>query len=130
MARYHDIYDFAPISYLTLNPKGDILRVNLTAAGFLGAERSRLTGQRFQLHVSRESYLTFSAFFERTFESDTIETCEVMLQNAGGARHVRLQARLSKDRKECHLAMIDITDHRRAESALEEQTRQPENLKK
>ncbi len=36
MARYHDIYDFAPISYFTLNPKGDILRVNLTAAGFLG----------------------------------------------------------------------------------------------
>jgi CheY-like chemotaxis protein len=131
MARYHDIYDFAPISYLTLNPKGHILRVNLTAAGFLGAERSRLTGQRFQLHVSRESHLTFGAFLEKTFKSDTIEHCEVMLQDGGGgARHVRLHARLSSDRKECDLAMIDITDHGPPESAPAEQTRQPENLKK
>ena len=88
MARYHDIYDFAPISYLILNPKGDILRANLTAAGFLGVQRSRLTGQRFQLHVSRDSYLTFSAFFERTFESDAIETCDVMLEDAGRGQHV------------------------------------------
>lgn len=111
MARYRDIYDFAPISYLILNPRGDILWVNLTAAEFLGAECSDLTGQRFQLHLSRESYPAFSAFFKRTFEGDAVETCEVMLEDAGGgaARHVRLQARLSKDRKECHLAMIEIT---------------------
>ena len=116
MAKFLNIYDFAPIGYLTLTPEGSILRVNLTAAGFLGVERSRLTGQRFQLNVSQESYPTFNAFLRKTFESEIIESCEVMLLNGEReSRFVRLQARSSEDRKDCNLVIIDITDIRRIE---------------
>lgn len=111
MATFINIYDFAPIGYLTLNPEGNILRVNLTAAGFLGVDRSHLTGQRFQLHLSRESYPVFTAFLGKTFESETIERCDVMLlKEDRPSRFVRLQARSSDDRKECHMVITDITD--------------------
>jgi PAS domain S-box-containing protein len=114
MAKYLKIYDFAPIGHFTLNPQGNILQVNLTAAALLGVERSLLIGQTFQLHVSRESYSAFSAFFRKTLESENIESCEVMLLNGEReSRFVRLQARLSEDRKKCNMAIIDITDIKR-----------------
>jgi PAS domain S-box-containing protein len=123
MATYLDIYDFAPIGYLTLNPEGNILRVNLTAAGFLGVERSLLTGQRFQLHVSRESYPVFNTFFRKTFESGIIESCDVMLLKGERPwRFVRLQARSSDDRKECHMVITDITDLKHSEEEGTEHT--------
>lgn len=124
MAKYLEIYDFAPIGHFALNPQGNILRVNLTAAAMLGVERSLLIGQGFQIHVSRESYPAFSAFFRKIFESEIIESCEVMLlKGKRESRFVRLQARSSEDRKECNLAIIDITDIKRIEEESPERTR-------
>ena len=70
LAKYLDIYDFAPIGYFTLNADGIILQVNLTGARLLGVERSRLTGQQFRSHISDESYPAFNAFFRKTFEGE------------------------------------------------------------
>lgn len=45
--RYADIYDFAPISYFTLDPQGMILDMNLAGAILLGIQRSKKS--RFSL---------------------------------------------------------------------------------
>src|SRR5262249_55139482 len=50
-----DLYDFAPVGYLTINQDARITQANLTAATMLGIERHRLVGQRFALFVQRES---------------------------------------------------------------------------
>jgi signal transduction histidine kinase/PAS domain-containing protein len=42
--RLADLYDFAPIVYLTLGPDCRILEANLTAASFFGRERGALIG--------------------------------------------------------------------------------------
>ena len=47
-SRYADLYDFAPVGYLTLNKHGQIVDLNLTAARQLGIERGRLINKHFQ----------------------------------------------------------------------------------
>jgi len=45
MQRYMELYDFAPIAYLTLDVEGRIQEANLTAATLLGTERGQLLGK-------------------------------------------------------------------------------------
>ncbi len=124
LTKYRDIYDFAPVGYFSLNADGKIMQANLTGAKLLGIERRRLIGQQFRSHISNTSYPSFNAFFNKTFEGDTIQECELMLLEKEGvpSRCVRLEARLSEDRKECHLAMIDLTKHRLSEGESAEFT--------
>jgi signal transduction histidine kinase/DNA-binding response OmpR family regulator len=129
LAKHLDIYDFAPIGYFTLNPGGTILQANLTGAGLLHVERSLLIGRPFRLHISDASYPAFDTFFKKTVEGKTRGSCELMLPKTGGAsRFVQLKARSSEDGKECYMSMMDITGRKQAETALEERTRQLQNV--
>ena len=44
-SRFADLYDFAPVVYVTLDPMGKILEANLTAAAMFGIERGNLIGK-------------------------------------------------------------------------------------
>jgi len=46
-ARFEELYDFAPVAYLTFDPRGLIQEVNLTGSTMIGRERARLIGQPF-----------------------------------------------------------------------------------
>ena len=51
LARYTELYDFAPVGYFTLARDGTILQTNLLGASLLGIERSNQQGRRFGLFV-------------------------------------------------------------------------------
>ena len=44
---YADLYDFAPVGYISFDDNGIIQEINLTAATMLGKERSRLINRAF-----------------------------------------------------------------------------------
>ena len=52
--RYFDLYNLAPVGYLTLSEKGLILESNLAAAGLLGVERSKLVSQRLSRFIHKD----------------------------------------------------------------------------
>ena len=52
LAKYSDLYDFAPVGYVTLNGDGLILEANLTFAARLGIERGRLIGTPLWLYAA------------------------------------------------------------------------------
>ena len=51
-SRYADLYDFAPIAYLTFDKDGLIVEANFKAAELLGVERSALVKRPFSLFLS------------------------------------------------------------------------------
>jgi PAS domain S-box-containing protein len=57
--RYADLYDFAPVGYLTLDEWGRITAANLTAASLLKVERSRLLDTYFWIFVVEEERPAF-----------------------------------------------------------------------
>jgi PAS domain S-box-containing protein len=119
--KYTDLYDFAPVSYFSLDSKGRILSANLTAASLVGKERSRLTGLNFGLFVAVEDRVDFTGFFEKLFASCSKECCELSLLIEGSSRlYVRIEAIADIYNSECRLAVIDIGARRLAEDALRE----------
>ena len=110
LEQYSDLYDFAPVGYITVDREGSISRVNFTAADFMGLERSRLIGRRFGRFVGVESRLDFDAFLGKVFVSLVKETCDVPLLTAGNSPHfVQIEAIAAASGQECRIALIDIT---------------------
>lgn len=120
LEQYTDLYDFAPVGYFTLDNNGTILRVNLTAAGMVGrVERSTLVGQRFGQFITVEARPTFNTFLEKIFASQAKEVCELALQRNGNAPLIVLvEGMAATTGQECRIALVDITERKRAEETL------------
>jgi PAS domain S-box-containing protein len=121
--RYSDLYDFAPVGYITLNQDGKILEGNLRAASMLGLDRKSLLKAHLSNFITPESQYDWHSHHRSVFASRTKQTREIAMRRPDGAR---LFARLesvafgpSKDRRS-RVAMLDITQQKAAEEALGE----------
>lgn len=119
LERYTNLYDFAPTGYFTLERDGAIRQLNLTGANLLGIERARLMNRRFGLFVSETDRPAFNAFLKKVFESKSKESCEATFLKEGNQPfYVHIEARVSEDGQECHAAVADITERKRAEEKI------------
>ncbi len=61
-SKYFDLYDFAPVGYLTLDRKGVIVDGNLMACKLLGTDRNDLLGTPFTRFIMRmiRTYFTIT----------------------------------------------------------------------
>ena len=118
--KYFDLYDLAPIGYVTLDHKGLVREINLTAAELVGTERRRLNGAVFVRFIAPSCRDDFHKFFRRLFASGKREQCEVRLTTS---KKVHLDVLLSgiivRDDEGnpavCQIAITDITVSKRAE---------------
>ncbi len=132
-ARYADLYDFAPVGYVTSDDEGIIREINLAAAGMLGVERSRLVGVPFHLHVAREDLTLWREHLARLSQPDACAATELRLVRKGnGTLPVLMQSVLVHDveTNDClrRTALTDITHRKQAEDALREQTQRYRSL--
>lgn len=120
LAKYTDLFEFAPVSYFTLDHEGIIRNVNLTASGLLGIERSRLNGRRLEDFVAVAAQPGFATFLGNVFTSLKKETCEVLFLKEGNSQlFVQVEAMSATSGLECHVALIDITERKRAVEFLQ-----------
>jgi PAS domain S-box-containing protein len=128
--RYSDLYDFAPVGYLTVNAAGRLVQVNFTFAGLLGGiERHDLLQQPLLRFIAPESQEDFHFFWLRLEQSGELERVELRLNKADGTTfwaHLdaivvrQTSASDARELREYRLTVHDITDRKQAEVALRE----------
>ena len=78
--RFSDLYDSAPVGYLTLSEKGLILEVNLTFTEMIGVERRWLVGQPFSANILDVDQDIYYCHRRLILETRQRHTCELRLR--------------------------------------------------
>jgi PAS domain S-box-containing protein len=122
-ARYVDLYDFAPVGYLTVSENGLILEANLTAAAQLGVTRSSLIKKPLTSIILPADQDIYYRHRKALFETGAQQSCELrLLRIDSPPLWVLLQATLSEDGENgtpaCRVAVTDIHERKQAEEKL------------
>ncbi len=118
LKRYSDLYDFAPVGYLTLARDSTITEANLTATTILGIERSRLKGLRFVDFLDNGEVPLFTSLMERLFSLRERVACDLQFHHSALHKNTELpplipvfhiEAVTSDDGRECRVVLTDIS---------------------
>jgi len=82
--RYLDLYELAPIGYMTLTRDDQIAAINLTGATLLGEERSKLLRRRFARFIVAEDRDLWHRHFMRALGTEASTSCELTLRRSDG----------------------------------------------
>ena len=121
--RYFDLYDLAPVGYLTVSEKGLILEANLTAATQLSVTRSSLIQEPLTSFILREDQDIYYRHRKLLFETGAPQTCELrLLRKNGPPLWALLQAAMAEDGEKgkpvCRVVITDIHERKEAEEKL------------
>jgi two-component system, cell cycle sensor histidine kinase and response regulator CckA len=127
--RYTNLYDFAPVGYLSLSSKNLILEANLTAAGLFGIERNALIKMPLSRFVVERDQDIFYLMCRRLLETKRHQTCELDMKRENAPPFsARLEAlveeRQAIARVGLRITISDITQRKR----IEEDLRKNQNL--
>jgi PAS domain S-box-containing protein len=119
LARYTDLFDFAPVGYFNLTEDGTIRLVNPQGAQLIGTERSRLIGRRMGLFVAVADRPVLADFLAQVFATAERQSCNLSLIGAGtgSPKLVHFDARRTADGQECLAMVWDRTEQLRVEHA-------------
>ncbi|MEI7673665.1 MAG: PAS domain-containing protein [Deltaproteobacteria bacterium] len=131
-AQYFDLYDLAPVGYLTVSEKGLILEANLTAANLLGVAKKSLILQlltRFIIKEDQEIYYRHHKGLLQTHSTSSgqagaPQSWEMrLLKKDGTAFWAKIEGNTAPDgdgAPTCRMAISDISEQKRAEEALQQ----------
>lgn len=121
--RYVDLYDFAPVGYLSFDPKGIVRELNLTAAEMLGTERLHVVGQPFIAWLPAGEAAVFFQHLRKTAAHPGAQcVTELNLRKPGGAQFItRLVSKAEPGGGgACRSVMTDISEARHSEMIARE----------
>ena len=128
LKKYCDLYEFAPLGYLTLDQAATIRAANHTAARLLGADREGLINQPFQGFVGSQDRASLTACLDRVGRSAAPGKCDLRLTTRDGHEfwaRLEVVAGLGAQGEQVWLMSVtDISELQEAERQLQEnQTR-------
>ena len=130
--KYFDLYDLAPVGYVTLNEKGIIQEANLTAASLLGRDRSYLAGQQLSRFIHREDQDLYYRCRNKLVETSAPQVCEMRMMNKDAASFwARVDISISQgmdDAKGTRAIIIDVSESKRLDDALRESEKRYHSL--
>jgi PAS domain S-box-containing protein len=120
-----ELYEQAPVNYLTLDPAGRILHANRSASALLGVERRRLLGKPLGAFLDPSCADAFHLFRRKVFVEGSRQSVELVVRrpHRDELRHVRLDAIIRAPRGpfvpiECIVVMTDLTELKSAEESI------------
>jgi PAS domain S-box-containing protein len=123
LAQYTDLYDFAPVGYLTLSEQDLILKANLNGAKLLGVARSALLKQPLSRFILKADHDLYHGQRQLLFELGDPRTCELRLVGKDGTtRCTHLAMIVARDpggTAVCRMILSDISRPKQAEEALQ-----------
>jgi PAS domain S-box-containing protein len=123
-SRYYDLYDLAPVGYVTLSEKGMILEANLTAATLWGSARDHLAKRPLSHFILPADQDIFYRHHKLLFETGLPQAYEIrMLRQDGKTLWAQLATTATQDADGatvCRTVISDITDRKEAEEQLAE----------
>ncbi len=124
VSRYTDLYDFAPVGYLTLDESSRILGSNLAAATMLGLPRSEMKGLQFTFFIAPSSRAVFSRLCRTARGSEERASGELeMLKNGDHPFYVQSEVTTSAEtgvhQSGYRIIITDITSRKDAQDELQ-----------
>ena len=124
-ARYFDLYDLAPVGYLTLSDTGLILEANLTAATLLGASREMLLKRSLSQFIVKEDQDAFYLYRNQGADGSGPHACDLRIVQPDGrvfwAHLVASVMAQTVGSLTYRVVLSDITEQKQVEHALREQ---------
>jgi PAS domain S-box-containing protein len=118
--RYTELFDFAPVGYLTLNNKGRIIEINLTGAAILGVERAGIIGSLMTAYIVNQKL--FMRYLDQVFNYANNVVIELsILRPDGSLLDVQMESRASTGEEACPLQIRTILTDISGEKSLERQ---------
>ena len=123
-ARYFDLYDLAPVGYVTVSETGLIQQANLTAMNMLGVTRSTLLNRPLSHFVLKNDQYLYYQQRKQLLASAEAQNFELrLLKPDGTILRMHLMATVAPNAegvKLSYIVLTDITQRKRAEEALRE----------
>jgi two-component system CheB/CheR fusion protein len=83
--RYQELYDFAPVGYLTLTEDLSVLEANFAAASLVGLARRELLQRKFSQYLTPASQRGLLAYFQKPEGPHVMRVGELELRRADGS---------------------------------------------
>ena len=120
---YTDLYDFAPVGYVTVGEGKLILEANLRLASMLGRERGFLIKKPLSRFMIRESADKYYLCWRSALETKKHGTCEVaMVKKDDTTFYAQLECAFVPEEdgnpERCRITISDITERKEMEEAL------------
>ncbi|HIJ86419.1 MAG TPA: PAS domain S-box protein [Desulfuromonadales bacterium] len=117
-ARYYDLYDLAPVGYLTISAKRMIKEVNLAAASVLGVDRSLLVKEPIFRILPTEGQHLFYQHLKQCSEAGESKNLELRLVRGDGELFwANLQVTPAQN-GEYWITINDVTESKQGEQKL------------
>ena len=106
-----DLYDFAPVSYVTISPNGQITSANLTATKLFEQPRKSLIGSWLSRYIHPDDSDQLFIHFRKARGTDQRQSCDLRLIPGIKAQFARLDSvRISRGNEGTDSLRIIITD--------------------
>ena len=117
-SRYFDLYDLAPVGYLTINEQGIIKEANLATASLLGIERKKLLNHPLSSFIFPDDQDLHSRHCQKLLETQQALDWQIRLLHSDGSPLWVRFLTTPLHNNEYLMTIIDINEPKRVEEAL------------